>query len=212
VVVVGKSRARKIAPKKRKSAPKNKPTSSRKSTATARKEQRQAKFLELFPQLWTITAAAKAVGVTRRAVQKWLDEDPEFNRTFYKEAIPAVADALEQDAINKVIHGIPRPAGFYQGQPVMAPVYDPKTGKPKKDKGELVMAPVMIREFPTALHNLLLKGWRPERYKDKVEHSGPGGKPQPAGGGVLVFPIGRSTDEFIEGCRRVVGASEEEEA
>lgn len=96
----------------------------------------------------------------------------------------SVVDALESDAIKKVIHGIPRPAGFYQGQSVMAPVYNPRTGRPKKDrKGELVMAPVMIREFPTALHSLLLKGWRPERHKDKVEHSGPGGKPLPAVGG-----------------------------
>jgi hypothetical protein len=54
------------------------------------------------------------VGITRR-VQKWLDEDQESDRKFYEEAVPAVADALEQDATNKVIHGIPRPVGFYQG-------------------------------------------------------------------------------------------------
>ncbi len=100
--------------------------------------------------------------------------------------------------------------GFYQEQPVMAPAYSPKTRKPKKDsKGELVMALVMIREFPTALHSLLLKGWRPERYKDKVEHSGPGGKPLPAGSGVLVFPIGGNSEESIEGCKKVVEADQE---
>jgi len=60
---------------KKKTARKSSGKSSRKSTATARKETRQAKFLELFPPLWTITATAEAVGVTRRAVQKWLDED-----------------------------------------------------------------------------------------------------------------------------------------
>jgi hypothetical protein len=78
----------------------------------------------------------------------------ELGRKLLEEvAIPAVDDALESDAIQKVLHGIRRPAGFYQGQPVIAPIYDPKTGKPKKDrKGELVMAPVKIREFPTALH------------------------------------------------------------
>jgi hypothetical protein len=91
----------------------------------------------------------------------------------------------------------------------MAPVYDPKTGRPKKDReGELVMAPVMVRAFPTALHSLLLKGWRQERYKDKVEHSGPGGKPLSAGGGVLVVPIGGSSKEFIEGCKQAVDAEE----
>ncbi len=41
-----------------------------------------------------------------------------------------------------------------------------------------------------------------------MEHSGPGGKPLPAGPGVLVFPIGGSTEEFIEGCRKVVEADE----
>ena len=30
----------------------------------------------------------------------------------------------------------------------------------------------------------------------------------PAGPGVLVFPIGGSTEEFIEGCRKVVEADE----
>lgn len=53
-----------------------------------------------------------------------------------------------------------------------------------------MMAPVMIREFPTALHSLLFKGRRPERHKDKMQHSGRG---------VPVFPIGGSSEEFIEG-------------
>jgi len=90
--------------------------------------------------------------------------------------LPAVADALESDAIKKVLHGIPRPAGFYQGQAVMAPVYDSKTGKPKKGRnGELVMAPVVVREFPTALHSLLLKGWRRNVTRIRWSTRGRGG-------------------------------------
>ena len=126
-----------------------------KSTLTARKKLRQEKFLELFPQLWTITRTAKAIGVTRWAASKWLEDDPDFSRRVHEEAIPAVADALEEDASQKILHGIERPAAFYGGEPVMKPLIDPKTGAPKRDrKGEVIKEPVMIREFPTALHTL----------------------------------------------------------
>jgi hypothetical protein len=127
--------------------------------APARKEKLQQKFLEVFPQLWTKTSTAKATGRDASTIDEWLREDPEFRRRFEEEAIPAVGDAPESDAIQNILHGIPRPAGFYQGQPVRAPVYNPKTGKPKKDrKGEPVMAPVKIREFPTALHSIVAQG------------------------------------------------------
>jgi hypothetical protein len=83
--------------------------------------------------------------------------------------------AVEIDAVAKVLHGIPRPAGFYQGQ--------------------LVMAPVMIREFPTELHTLLAQGLETgaiERQGGALWH------------GVLMFPIGGSAEEFVEACRKVV--------
>ncbi len=59
------------------------------------------------------------------------------------------ADLIEGEAFRRAVHGVEKPTGWYQGKPG-----------------------AMVREYSDVLAIFLLKGLRPERYKDRVEMRG----------------------------------------
>lgn len=66
---------------------------------TKLKEDRQRKFLKLYPELGTITAACRVVGVKRSAFVNWMT-DPEFKKRF-EEAKVEVGELLEAEAFKR---------------------------------------------------------------------------------------------------------------
>jgi len=71
-------------------------------------------------------------------------------RAAFDEAVVVAAQALEDEAVRRAKEGYDEPV-FYQGQP---------TG-------------YTIRRYSEGLLMMLLKGWRPERYRDRtVTHKG----------------------------------------
>jgi hypothetical protein len=93
-----------------------------------------------------ITVSAKQAGVTWRTHYNWM-KDPEYAVAF-EEARKMAGDFLEEEAIRRAREGVMRPV-HYKG----AHVDD-------------------VPEFSDTLLIFLLKGAKPERYKERTEHSG----------------------------------------
>lgn len=100
-----------------------------------------------------VSRAAKTVGISRRHAYTVRSEDTDF-ATAWDEAVNIAIDTLEQEARRRAYEGVDEPV-FYQGEEVG-----------------------YIRKYSDTLLMFLLKGNRPDKYKDRVaaEHSGPDGK------------------------------------
>lgn len=95
----------------------------------------------------TPTKAARAIGIDRRTAYNWRNEDDEF-RAAWDSAVAEGTDGIEEEATRRAVEGVERPV--FQG-------------------GECVGH---IQEYSDGLMTTILKGRRPEVYRDKVEHSG----------------------------------------
>jgi AcrR family transcriptional regulator len=109
-------------------------------------------FLEELRQHATVKRAAKAAKIHHSTVYERLAKDEVFRRAV-EEALEVGAVALEQEAIRRAVEGVKEPV-FYQGQKVDT-----------------------VTRYSDTLLIFLLKGLKPERYKDRHEHTGPGGGP-----------------------------------
>ena len=111
-------------------------------------------FLAAFAECGTVTHAAEIAGISRRMVQYWKKDDPEFAEAF-RVAEEKAADRLEQEARRRAIEGVPEPV-FYKGR---------KVGT--------------VQKYSDTLLIFLLKGALPDKYKGKstFEITGKGGGP-----------------------------------
>lgn len=119
-----------------------------------RTQREKAKFLRHFAENGNISAACRELNIGRRTVYNWLGDDEEF-RQLYEDAIETSTDVLEEEAWRRAVHGVSRPV--FQGG--------------KKVGSE--------QQYSDMLMALLLKGRRPAVYRERLEHSGPGGEPLP---------------------------------
>lgn len=94
-----------------------------------------------------ITRACQAVEIVRMTAYRWREEDPEFAADWDR-CRAAGVDALEDEALRRAFEG-----------------YD----KPIVHKGEVTGT---MKEYSDTLTIFLLKGGKPEKYKERVEHSG----------------------------------------
>jgi len=94
-----------------------------------------------------VTRACEAIDVARLTAYRWREDDPEFAAD-WERAKAAGLDALEDEATRRAFEGNDKPV-YQQGQNVGT-----------------------IREYSDTLAIFLLKGGKPEKYKDRVEHSG----------------------------------------
>lgn len=111
-------------------------------------------FLAAFAECGNITRAAEIVKMDRRLHYGWLEKDPAYAAAF-TDAEEHAADRLEQEARRRAVEGTLKPV-FYQGE---------QCG--------------VIREYSDTLLIVLLKGVRPEKYKERIsaEHTGKDGGP-----------------------------------
>lgn len=123
------------------------------SEAQAAKSARlKACFLAAYLTLGNIAATCRQIGVGRRTVYDWKANDPTF-LTQYDDVEDDAVDGLEGEATRRAVQGVDKPV--YQG-------------------GKLVGH---VREYSDTLLIFLLKGKRPEVYRERFEHSGPKGGP-----------------------------------
>lgn len=117
-------------------------------------DKKREKFLELVRDTANITKAASAIGVSRSAVYKFKDRDQEFS-DLWDDAYESAVDELEQEARRRAITGVSEPV-FYQGAEVGT-----------------------IQKYSDTLLIFLLKGARPEKYRENISVGGAGGGPIP---------------------------------
>lgn len=136
------------------------PSSSRRSAqpnARARELQQlrtlkaKATFLRLFAQCGNVLRSCQAAKIGRRTAYDWLATDEQF-KVLYDQAFEDALDALEEEARRRAVDGVLKPV--YQG--------GVKVGS--------------IREYSDTLLITLLKGKRPDTYRERFEHTGKGGE------------------------------------
>lgn len=111
-------------------------------------------MLEAYGQLGNITAAAEKVNIERKTHYRWIEKDPKYAKAFEEKTTEAI-ERLEQEARRRAVDGTLKPV-FQNGVQVGT-----------------------VREFSDTLLIFLLKGANPNKYRDRMEHSGPKGGPIP---------------------------------
>jgi len=109
-------------------------------------------FLAVYRRTCNITAAARAAKINPRRHYRWLAKYPKYAEAFERAKIVA-GDFLESAAVERATAGWLEPV-FYQGQ---------KCGS--------------VRRFDGGLMQFLLRGAKPEKYKNSAELTGPNGGP-----------------------------------
>jgi hypothetical protein len=128
----------------------------------------KAAFLAAYASTGNITAAAKASGVHRSQHYDWLSLDPEYAIAFAA-AHDEAADLLELEARRRALEGVQKPV-IYQGELSFLPklaggqVVTDDVGRPI-----LSDVPLTIREYSDTLLIFLMKGARPQVYRDNFK-------------------------------------------
>ena len=110
-------------------------------------EEKQNDFLKYLEEYGNITRAAKKAKISRATPYNWIDNDPAFKERFKKSAQIGI-DALEDEAKRRAFEGVKKPV--YQN-------------------GKLVGKVV---EYSDSLLMFLLKGNKPDQYKERFQHGG----------------------------------------
>jgi len=117
--------------------------------------EKREEFLRLLvDNAGNVSEACAAIGISRRAAYDYRESDSKF-RAAWDDAIQVTTEALEKEIYRRAHEGTDEPV-FYQG----------------KMCGE-------IRKYSDTLAMFILKGRKPEKYREnlKAEIGGPGGTP-----------------------------------
>lgn len=128
-------------------------------------------FLAALRDLGNVRAACEAAKIDRRTVYDRRDANEEF-KAAWASALDESADLLEAEARRRAYEGVRR-LKFERGNLIKIPLE--VDGKPVlDDQGEPVMVPYVEHEYSDTLLIFLLKGVRPETYRERtdVRHSG----------------------------------------
>jgi hypothetical protein len=122
----------------------------------ARRDQckHQKAFLAAYAECGNITLAAKMAKIDRTQHYRWL-ADPDYAEQFQAAEEQAV-EMLEKEARRRAIEGLKKKKFDKNGQPII----DPETGEQYVE-----------HEYSDTLLIFLLKGARPEKYRDRHEIS-----------------------------------------
>lgn len=109
-------------------------------------------FLKAYAQTANITKAAEAAKIDRGLHYRWLDNFPKYQKAFL-DAERQAGDFLESVAVGRATEGVME-AVYYQGRPIGA-----------------------VRRYSDGVMMTLLRGFKPKKYSNKTELSGPEGGP-----------------------------------
>lgn len=140
---------------------------------TPKKRPRWARaFLSALSESGNIRLSCDAAGINRWTAYDLRSSDAEFADE-WQHALDDAADLLEVEARRRAEHGVSR-LKFHQGKAVLVPALDDNGLVITDDKGEPKWRPYVEHEYSDALLMFLLKGARPEKYREnmKVEQSG----------------------------------------
>lgn len=109
-------------------------------------------FLAAYAQTANITKAAEAAKIDRAMHYRWLERFPKYHKAFL-EAERYAGDFIEGEAVRRATEGVLEPV-FYQGERCGA-----------------------VRRYSDGVMLTLLRGFKPAKYSNKTELSGPEGGP-----------------------------------
>lgn len=109
--------------------------------ATKAMTRRQRKFLDALAVIGTVTGAAKAAGVDQSLPYKWRKQDAAF-RDCWDALADQVGTVIESALVERVLNGVEKPL-TYQGE-----IFG------------------YVREYPDHVGVALLRGMKPERYRE----------------------------------------------
>ena len=119
---------------------------------TIRTAENQAAFLEALSTCGNVTEACRVADLARSAVYDWKRDDPDFSAA-WEEALSIGEEGLEDEARRRAFEGVDEPV-FYLGE---------KCGA--------------VRRYSDTLLIFLLKGAKPEKYRERQELTGANGAP-----------------------------------
>lgn len=123
-------------------------------------------FLAAYRATCSITKAAEAADMERGMHYRWLEDDPQYKADF-ETAKEEAFQSLQDEAVRRAHEGIRKPL-VYQGQFTYA-------SYTKKGKG--IGPPLAIQEYSDSLLMFLMRGMKPEMYRERFEHTGKDGGP-----------------------------------
>lgn len=106
-------------------------------------------FVRKLAEVGNVSEACRAAKISRNCAYEWREADGDFKK-LWDEAVDVSVDALEQEARRRAVQGVLEPV--YQG--------GKKVGS--------------IRKYSDRMLEILLKGHRPEKFRERVDlkHSG----------------------------------------
>ena len=113
---------------------------------------KKKEFLEILAAGGSVAKAATAVGICRQYPYQLRENDEAFTKE-WNTAVEAGTDILEDEAFRRAFNGVEKPVGFHQGEHMGT----------------------MVREYSDTLTIFLLKGRRPEKFKERAEVDHKGG-------------------------------------
>jgi hypothetical protein len=114
--------------------------------------EKETAFMVALSETCNVTRACKAVGIARQTAYDRYEADAEFKKRWDKAKALGV-EAVEDECHRRAYEGLDKPV-FYQGEVCGT-----------------------IREYSDTLAIFLLKAHKPEKYRERYEHSGSGGAP-----------------------------------
>jgi len=120
------------------------------------RHQKKRAYLLALSFCGNVSLAAKVAGIDRATVYVWRNgkagrENSRADEAFLSAEMIAkemAADRLEGEAWRRAVEGVQEPVGFYRGEPG-----------------------AYVRRYSDTLLIFLLKGLRPEKYRERYEHS-----------------------------------------
>lgn len=142
---------------------------SNQKTKRALPNARQKAFLAAYATSGNISAAAKLSKVHRSQHYDWIDADPAYAAAFAA-AHDEAADLLETEARRRATVGVAEPV-VYKGSLTHEPLFDKDGNLKRNEKGEVQFSktPLTIRRYSDVLLIFLLKGARPQVYRDNFK-------------------------------------------
>jgi hypothetical protein len=129
-------------------------------------------FLVALRDTGNVRAACDAAKVSRTVVYAHRDEDEDFAQA-WQDALEESADLLEQEARRRAYEGVQR-LKFDRGKLITIPLLDTEGKVVLGSDGKPLTTPYVEHEYSDTLLIFLLKGIRPEVYRERtdVRHSG----------------------------------------
>lgn len=136
-------------------------------------------FLASLSEQGNIRLACESEGVKidRSTAYRLRESDPAFAAA-WAAALDQAADLLEEEARRRAYEGLRR-VKFDRGRPIMVPVVGADGLIVRDADGNAELVPYVEHEYSDTLLIFLLKGVRPEKYRQRMDAqlSGPGGVP-----------------------------------